>query len=331
MTQNLDKMFLRYLTLVLIICPLSFLNGQQTKLGEIDSHNSIQLEIDKIIAKDRIGKIIESTDTQSVNRLLDSLNTFWLEKNLSITFSNLNSLNSLYIQNAKKLLESARDGKRYSDNAILAYEYAASKLYNAKIRLANQIIRNTILSTKKAVDTTYSNTNIIRDTVKNIKDSILNHTSNIEENLACKLDGLNWLVKKLQPKKNLSNYLIYSGILLPNNLRGGFLGAYIRLKSESNAYWGINTLISVKEDGSSQTALQAGFNIDLADEHFFFNFGGGFTWEEISSRSWIGTVGGGIIYKSKSYWNPRVGIQYHLGNTLQGLGLQVILPVGVKY
>ncbi len=323
--------------LVILLFMPSLILGQTIE-EVIMQHDSIQLSIDQKIATGRERKLIDSSEAESIKNSLAELRRTLsfprVEPTTSSKYiSNLSSLNEIFIENTKNLLKSAR-GKAYSDNAILAFEYASNRLFMTKLRWTDLITRDSVFYNKSKIETTYEISKevkclseYIKDTVKNIPPHIINKIDTVRDSLSNKVERVDSLILFLQPKKNLSNYLIQTGILFPDEKQGGLIGAYVRFKDDF--YAGLNAIFITLDEGRSVTAMQAGLNWDFSNS-FFVNIHIGPTWDEYSTFDWTSSLGGGVIFESKSYWNPRVGLQAHFGN-LEGVSLQVVLPVGVKY
>jgi hypothetical protein len=325
--------------LVILLFMPSLILGQTIE-EVIMQHDSIQLSIDQKIATGRERKLIDSSEAESIKNSLAELRRTLsfpgLEPSTSSKYiSNLSSLNKIFIENTTNLLESAK-GKAYSDNAILAFEYASNRLFMAKLRWTDLITRDSVFYNKSRIDSTYQiskevkklSKNIIT-TVKKIPEPIIKKTDSVKKALSKQVAKVDSMVTILQPQKNLSNYLIQTGILFPDNKQGGLIGTYVRFDSLSNWYWGGSTAFVTMDEGRSLTTFQLGLNKDT-EGCLFFNFHTGISWGDQQKVDWTNSIGGGFIFESKSYWNPRIGLQAHIG-TLQGVSLQVILPVGVKY
>jgi hypothetical protein len=250
-------------------------------------------------------------------------------------------LSNLYVKKTQTLLKSAgdkRDG-RYSDNAILAYEFASNQLYIFKSRRVDQLTRDTISKNYKSL--LQVENHLLPDLARKVKDvhsqvidtetSINSEINIFESSVNDSFTNVNELLLNLQPKKNLSNYLIHTGIIFPDDKQGGLIGAYVRFDSSSNLYWGGHAVFATMEEGRSLTIFQAGLNVDVP-ECLFLNFNYGISLEDQSNMDWAFSVGGGLIFESKSYWNPRVGLLGHFEYwKIKGISLQFVLPVGVKY
>jgi hypothetical protein len=323
--------------LVILLFMPSLILGQTIE-EVIMQHDSIQLSIDQKIATGRERKLIDSSEAESIKNSLAELRRTLsfpgLEPSTSSKYiSNLSSLNKIFIENTTNLLESAK-GKAYSDNAILAFEYASNRLFMAKLRWTDLITRDSVFYNKSRIDTTYQISKEVKELSKNIKNTvkkipepIIKKTDIVKKALSKQVAKVDSMVTILQPKRNLSNYLIQTGIIFPDEKQGGLIGAYVRFKGDF--YAGLNAIFITLDEGRSVTAMQAGLNWDFSNS-FFVNIHTGPTWGEYSTLDWTSSLGGGVIFESKSYWNPRVGIQAHFGN-LKGVSLQVVLPVGVKY
>jgi hypothetical protein len=291
--------------------------------------------IDTLISSQRSSKSLSVESVNTIQESIATLESFWENMDLDSSQRSLITWNSLYILNTRSLLKSASRNIGYSEQSIQAYQFAATQLYNTKRWWTAKLTRATIQDNNSRLEKADRKINgldslvkVFKNEVDTFEENINNKVDTFQSEVLTLLGELNRKIEDLKPKKDLDNFLIHTGLFFNKNQVGVGIGGYRRLKDKSPWFLGVHSTFNPTEIETTQIAILPSIIWNISKKSFL-NAAGGITWGGDNQTNFIGSAGIGIIFSSKSYWQPKLGFQaYFVG--FEGIGLQFVMPVGIN-